>query len=166
MTLYLEYEASRLLDFSYEELIEKVIKKVIEYEKCPYEIELNIILTDNQIIHQLNKEYRQVDVPTDVLSFPMIDFNLPSYFDDLEKNSFSYFSPETGELLLGDIIISVDKVFEQADIYGHSLERELAFLIVHSMLHLFGYDHINEDERKVMEEKQEDILSLLDITRD
>ena len=95
----------------------------------------------------------------------MIDYQIPSDFSHLEDDSEDYFNPETGELLLGDIVISVEKVIEQAQKYGHSRERELAFLVAHSMLHLFGYDHIKESEREKMEKKQEEILKILGIER-
>ena len=91
-------------------------------------------------------------------SFPMADYDSPSDFDRLEDMASDYFNPETGELLLGDIVISVDKVKEQAEKYGHSETRELAFLVAHSMLHLCGYDHMVDEERLVMEKKQEEIL--------
>ena len=89
----------------------------------------------------------------------MGDFDVPSDFERMEEQSEDYFNPETGELLLGDIVISVDKVEEQAEKYGHSQTRELAFLVAHSMLHLCGYDHMEEQERIAMEMRQEEILS-------
>ena len=99
----------------------------------------------------------------------MINYNTPSGFDELEEdmnsNPQDYFNPETGELVLGDIIISVEKVMEQAAKYGHSETRELAFLVAHSMMHLFGYDHMEADEAKVMEAKQKEVLDILNITR-
>ena len=165
MTILVENEVNRELDFDYEEVIEAVINKTLETENCPYETEVNVLLTGNNEIHEVNKEYREIDRPTDVLSFPMVDYEQPSDFSSVEKNPESYLNPETDELLLGDIMISVDKVYEQADEYGHSRKREFAFLIAHSMLHLLGYDHIDEAERKVMEVKQEAILDALGITR-
>ena len=119
-----------------------------------------MLLTDDQEIHRINQEFRGIDRATDVLSFPMGDYETPSDFERLEEVAEDYFNLETGELLLGDIVISVDKVEEQAEKYGHSQARELAFLTAHSMLHLCGYDHMEEDERLVMEKKQEEILSL------
>ncbi|SHJ98253.1 probable rRNA maturation factor [Anaerocolumna jejuensis DSM 15929] len=166
MTLNFEYETDIKLDLDYEALIEKVVEEALDAEGCPYEIELNIILTDNKEIQAINKEYREVDAPTDVLSFPLVDYSSPSDFSHLEEAADDYFNPETGELLLGDIILSVEKVMGQAVEYGHSEERELGFLVAHSMLHLFGYDHMEEDERAVMEEKQKIILDSLGITRD
>lgn len=165
MTILVENEANRELDFDYEEVIKSVISKTLETENCPYEIEVNVLLTGNGEIHTANKEFRGIDRPTDVLSFPMVDYEFPSDFSCVDKNPESYLNPETDELLLGDIMISVDKVYEQADEYGHSRKREFAFLIAHSMLHLLGYDHIDEAERKVMEVKQEAILDALGITR-
>lgn len=158
MTISIEYEAEKELKLPYEEIIHAIVEAALDYEECPYEAEVNIILTDDEGIHQMNKEFRQIDNPTDVLSFPMGDFDVPSDFEHLEAYPEDYFNPETGELLLGDIVISVDKVVEQAEKYGHSLSRELAFLMAHSMLHLCGYDHMEEEERILMEQKQEEIL--------
>ena len=165
MTILVENEVNRELDFDYEEVIKTVISKTLETENCPYETEVNVLLTGNEEIHEANKEFRGIDRPTDVLSFPMVDYEVPSDFSCVDENPESYLNPETDELLLGDIMISVDKVYEPANEYGHSPKREFAFLIAHSMLHLLGYDHIDEAERKVMEEKQEAILDALGITR-
>lgn len=165
MTILVENEVHRELDFDYEEVIKTVISKTLETENCPYETEVNVLLTGNEEIHEANKEFRGIDRPTDVLSFPMVDYEFPSDFSCVDENPESYLNPETDELLLGDIMISIDKVYEQANEYGHSPKREFAFLIAHSMLHLLGYDHIDEAERKVMEEKQEAILDALGITR-
>ena len=126
--------------------------------------EINLILTTDEEIHRTNKEFRDMDRPTDVLSFPMVDFEAPADYDILEEDD-SYFHPETGELMLGDIMISIPRAVEQAKEYGHSVKREYAFLIAHSMLHLFGYDHMEEEERAVMEQKQREILQQLSITR-
>ena len=137
----------------------------LEKEAFPYEAEVNLTLTDNSGIHEINLEYRQMDRPTDVLSFPMLSYDTPGDFSFLEEEAEEDFNPDTGEAILGDIIISVEKVMEQADAYGHSVEREYAFLICHSMLHLFGYDHMTPEEAKIMEEKQEAILQDMGITR-
>lgn len=165
MTINIEYEAEKKLDLPYEEIIEEVVIASLDYEECPYEAEVNVLLTDNEEIHRINQEFRGIDRETDVLSFPMGDFEEPSDFERLEEQSEDYFHPETGELLLGDIVISVDKVEEQAEKYGHSQTRELAFLVAHSMLHLCGYDHMEEEERLVMEKKQEEILASKGYTR-
>lgn len=164
MTFHFDYEAEKKLEFDYEFLIKKVILAVLEYEGCPYETEVNIVLTDNEEIHKINREYRQIDRPTDVLSFPMIEYEAPGDFSKVEED-MSVFHPETGELMMGDIMISVDKITEQAKEYGHSQERELGFLVAHSMLHLCGYDHIKEDEREIMEAKQREIMEQLSLYR-
>lgn len=167
MNIIIENETDIELDFDYEELIKKVIIYTVDYLNCPYEAEVNVILTDNSGIWEINKEFRQIDRPTDVLSFPAVQYNIPADFSILENEEYicDCFNPETGELLLGDIMVSLEKVNEQAIEYGHSSYRELAFLIAHSMLHLCGFDHINEDERGVMEEKQREILDKLQINR-
>ena len=158
MTIEIEYEAEKKLDLPYEKIIRDVIEEAMDYEGCPYEAEVSVVLTDNPSIQEINRDYRQIDRPTDVLSFPMVDDERPADFCGLEEQAEDYFNPETGELMLGDIIVSVDKVEEQAGKYGHSQARELAFLVAHSMLHLFGYDHMEEEERLVMERKQAEIL--------
>ena len=165
MTITIEYEAEKQLDLPYEDIIRDVVNESLDYEKCPYEAEVNVILTDNQAIQEINREHRQIDAPTDVLSFPMVDYEAPSDFDHVEDAVEDYFNPETGELMLGDIVISVDKVEEQAEKYGHSQARELAFLVAHSMLHLCGYDHMEDGERLVMETRQKEILERRGYTR-
>ena len=165
MTSYAENETDIEFEFDVKELLDTVMMQVLDMEKCPYEAQVNLLITDNQGIHELNRQYRQVDAPTDVLSFPMIPFQKEADFSAVEEEGADCFDPESGELLLGDIIISAEKVLEQAEQYGHSVKRELAFLMVHSMLHLCGYDHMVEEEAGVMEEKQGRVLSFLGITR-
>ena len=111
-------------------------------------------------------EYRNIDRETDVLSFPNVPFELPSDFSVAEEMEADCFQPDSGELILGDIILSCDRILEQAESFGHSIRREYAFLIAHSMLHLCGYDHMEPDEASVMEEKQNHVLDRLGITRD
>lgn len=165
MTVTIERESDIPLPFSEQEVAEAVISETLDYEDCPYEVQVNIILTTNDEIQQINLEQRGVDAPTDVLSFPMVEYAYPSDFTVLEADEMSSFDPETGELILGDIVISVDKVIEQAEKYNHGVKREYAFLIAHSMLHLFGYDHMDEVERENMELRQDEILNRLNITR-
>lgn len=165
MTINFAYEAADTLDFDYETMEKRVIEACLDYEDCPYEAEVNVLFTDDEDIRQINNEYRGIDAPTDVLSFPVIDYDKPGDFSRLEENVADYFNPETGELLLGDVVISVDRAKLQAEEYGHSLEREVAFLTTHSMFHLFGYDHMEEDDRIIMEEKQNQVLEKLRILR-
>lgn len=159
MTIIIEYEAEKKLELPYEDIIRDIVEASLDYEECPYEAEVNVVLTDNEGIREINRDYRQIDAPTDVLSFPMVDYETESDFGHVEDAVEDYFNPETGELMLGDIILSVDKVEEQAAKYGHSETRELAFLVAHSMLHLCGYDHMEEEERERMEQRQREILS-------
>jgi len=164
MTIIIENEINAKFDFDLEEIANKVIIHSLDYEKFPFEAEVNLTLVDNERIHEINKEFREVDNPTDVLSFPLIDYSKAGYFEDIEEVDDN-FNPDTGEAMLGDIIISVEKVYEQAENYGHSVMREYAFLITHSMLHLMGYDHMTEGEANVMEAKQKEILEELGIGR-
>lgn len=165
MSFILEEEVKVPFDFDYAVLAEKVVNACLDYAKFPYEAEVNLTLTDNEGIHTINKEFRQIDRPTDVLSFPMLSYEVPGDFAFLDEEDCEDFNPDTGEALLGDIVISVEKVLEQAESFGHSIEREYAFLITHSMLHLFGYDHMTEEEASVMEGKQKEILNELNILR-
>lgn len=164
MTIYFEEEGELKLDLECETLAETVVEGVLDYEKCPYEAEVNLLLTMNKEIQEMNAEFRHIDRATDVLSFPMIDYEKAGEFAFLEEDD-SYFNCDTGELMLGNIVISKEKVIAQAEEYGHTIKREYAFLIAHSMLHLLGYDHMEEQERLEMERKQKEILEQLGITR-
>ncbi len=165
MTFYVEKEVEDQFDFSLEQVIKKVCEKVLALENCPYEAEVNVLLTNEDGIRAYNLEYRQVDAPTDVLSFPNVDYETAADFSLIEQNWASYCNPDTDELYLGDIILCNEKIVSQAIEYGHSNLREFAFLIAHSMLHLLGYDHMTAFEEKVMIEKQEKILGELGILR-
>lgn len=166
MTSYVENETQAVFDFDCQEILDKVLLQVLDTEGCPYEAQVNLLITDNEGIREYNRDYRNIDRPTDVLSFPMIDFEAEADFSVVDEKEASYFEPESGELILGDIIISADKIKEQAEKFGHSEKREFAFLVAHSLLHLCGYDHMEEEEAKVMEEKQEAVLTALSISRD
>lgn len=166
MSLNIEKEIEVIFDFDYKRLAEEVVCFVIAHESFPYEAEINLTLTDNDGIHEINKAYRGIDAPTDVLSFPMLSYEIAGDFSALEDDYEDNFNPDTGEIILGDIIISTERVREQAKAYGHTERREYAFLIVHSMLHLFGYDHMTEQEAAQMEVKQHQILEEMHISRD
>ena len=147
-------------------LVRRCCNAVLQLEKFEGSAEISVTFTDNEGIKALNKQYRDKDIETDVLSFPMLSYEKAGDFSFLEEESEDDFNPDTGEVMLGDIIISVDKVLEQAQSYGHSPKREFAFLIVHSMLHLFGYDHIDPKDAAIMEPKQKQILEEMHIVRD
>lgn len=164
MTLNIEMEYETPLEFDYEDIARKVTEAALDYERCPYETEINLVLTGNEEIQRTNREFRGIDRITDVLSFPMLDFDVPGDFSHAEEDD-SCFHPDTGEMLLGDIMICIPRMQEQAQSYGHGQIREFAFLIAHSMLHLMGYDHMTPEEAAVMEKKQAEILENLGITR-
>ncbi|MBR1771665.1 MAG: rRNA maturation RNase YbeY [Lachnospiraceae bacterium] len=168
MTCYLEYDEGidAAFPFDAEAVVEQVVNEVLRTEQCPYEVCVNVLVTDNAGIREFNRTYREIDRETDVLSFPNLDFDEPARFWIPEGREADYFDPESGELILGDIILSVDRVRAQAAEYGHSPKREFAFLVAHSMLHLCGYDHMEPAEAAVMEDKQEKVLGQLGITRD
>lgn len=165
MTIPVERETDIKLGFDEEALIRRVCLAALDAENCPYEAEVDVLLTDDGSIRVINKEERGIDRATDVLSFPALDLPAPGDFSRVEEDPL-LFHPETGELLLGDMVISLDKVRQQAVEYGHSEERELAFLTAHSMYHLMGYDHEEEEGRIEMEARQEALLQRLSITRD
>ncbi len=142
----------------YEEIIEKVVYKCFEEERLlDSKLVMTITLTTPSKIKEINNKYREIDKPTDVLSFPM--FEKKELDEKIKNNSFLF------EDVLGDIVISVEKVKEQAEEYGHSFERELSYMIVHGFYHLMGYDHIEEEDKKIMRPKEEKILEALKITR-
>lgn len=160
MTYLFDTDIEVDFEFDYLKLYESVAIRCLDIEKCPYEAEVSLLITNDERIRELNRENRNIDKATDVLSFPMNDFDNPGDFGEKIENE-GVFSPESGELVLGDIVLSVEHIKAQAEEYGHSVEREYAFLIVHSMLHLCGYDHIKEDERIVMEDRQKIIMESL-----
>lgn len=136
-------------------LVKKAIRAALDYEHFDCPAEISVTFTDNEKIHLLNREYRGVDRPTDVLSFPLME------------DTDNYEALQDGEpVALGDIVISLERADEQAKEFGHSLEREVAFLAVHSVLHLLGYDHeTSKEDEKDMFERQEKILETIGLTR-
>ncbi|MBQ3517042.1 MAG: rRNA maturation RNase YbeY [Lachnospiraceae bacterium] len=148
-------------------LARKVVEYVLLQEGCPFDCEVNLTMTDNEGIQAVNKEFRNMDKPTDVLSFPNCDFEVPGEFSQFEDEDvyFDCFNPDNDLFVLGDIMISRDKMQAQAEEYGHGVTREFAFLIAHSVLHLIGYDHMEEADAKCMEQKQTEYLNNLGITR-
>lgn len=156
MSVYFDNrQEKREIDQKLLKLLESVIENALERGGIKIPVEVCISLVEDREIQSLNREYRGRDVPTDVLSFPLIDR------DDLDKQV-----PTEIEVLLGDIIISAERADEQAKEYGHSFQRELAYLTVHGILHLLGYDHSSPQEEKVMRAKEEEILEILQIKRE
>lgn len=166
MTSYVENETELSFSFSEKETLDRVMEEVLTAEGCPYEATVSLLLTDGAGIRQYNAQYRGMDAETDVLSFPNLEFETPGDFSVAETAEADCFDPDSGELVLGDIILSAERVKSQAKEYGHSELREFAFLVAHSLFHLCGYDHMEEKEAARMEEKQEAVLAALGITRD
>ena len=166
----LENDAESLGELSLlplEEIAGRVITQALDEAGCPFEAQVSLLITDDDSIREMNGRYRGIDQPTDVLSFPMLDFLQAGDFSFLEEEGdiTDCFDPESGELLLGDIVISAQHACAQAASYGHSVEREYAFLITHSVLHLCGYDHMDEEQEKEMFSLQNRILEKLGILR-
>ena len=134
-------------------------EETLAFEECNFTAQISVTIVDNEEIKSLNAQFRDKDVPTDVLSFPMLEFDEEGQIID---NEFEY---DNDLIMLGDIVISLERAREQSIEFGHSFKREIAFLCAHSMLHLLGYDHMVEDEERIMNEKQENILNSLNITR-
>lgn len=166
MTFYVENETEEIFPFDVKETAETVCRAVLEEEQCPYEVQVTLVITGNEEIREMNRQSRGIDRETDVLSFPNMDFEREGEFRIDEDREADYFDPDTGELILGDIMVSADKIRQQAKEYGHSLRREYAFLVAHSMFHLCGYDHMEKTAAEVMERKQEEVLQRLGISRE
>ena len=171
MTINIICETAPGFSFHYKKLAQTVIEQSLDSEGFPYEAEVNLTLVDEKRIHEINLETRQIDAPTDVLSFPMIAYEFPADFDGVEDQLDDCVNPDTQEELAGfyfkviNHTICVSRVYAQAKEYGHSVKREYAFLITHSMLHLMGYDHMVPEDAALMEAHQREILNTLQITR-
>lgn len=149
---YVDFSKNKKL----EELINKVLEECFKTEKIDsYNLYISVTLTNPEYIRKLNKEYRQIDKETDVLSFPMFEKDEIKSLENLEF-----------EETLGDIVISVQRVEEQSKEYGHSFERELAYMVVHGFYHLMGEDHMNDEEKEIMRAKEENVLNKLNIVRE
>jgi probable rRNA maturation factor len=167
MIFYVENEVEASFDFPFEDIAKEVAEAVLAEEGFPYEAEISLTITDDEGIQEINKEFRDIDKPTDVLSFPTVSYEEAGDFSVIEgEQKIDLVNPDTGNISFGDIVINEGRVRSQALEYGHSEKREFAFLVAHSMLHLCGYDHMEEDEAAVMEGKQTKILDSLGITRD
>ncbi|HHU63800.1 MAG TPA: rRNA maturation RNase YbeY [Clostridiales bacterium] len=153
------------IDKKTEELIYKTVLEVLKQEAVELDVEVSIILIDNEQIRELNRKYRGIDKATDVLSFPMLEEGLAEYKVGRDVCPVEDFDNGMQAVLLGDIAVSMEKVVAQAEEYGHSRQRELSFLIVHGMLHLLGYDHRHPEDMMIMREREEKILSSLNMSR-
>ena len=148
MTVWIDNRTAFEWNAFWEEIVKKAVRTSLLYENFEQKCEISVSIVTEEEIQKINKTFRNVDSPTDVLSFPQLTFEEGEIAQVDEKD----------EIILGDIIISIERAKKQSEEYGHSLEREIAFLTVHSMLHLLGYDHMQKEEEKEMFFKQEQIL--------
>lgn len=154
MTVLIDDNQDRIkVDDDIMSLIEKAVDTCVSVEDLPYDCEVSVTLVDDEKIRVLNREYRKVDAPTDVLSFAMLEGE-----DVVDAN-------EDGEVILGDIVISLERARGQAEEYGHSIERETAYLAIHGALHLLEYDHMNEKDKGIMRKREEEVLEILGLKR-
>ncbi len=152
-------------DFNIDELNKSLLIQTMKTLNCPYEVSVDISIASEEEIRELNREHRGIDKVTDVLSFPMNEFDEPGVFSGASFEGSKTIDPDTDLLLLGDVVICASKVRSQAKEYGHTEKREFAFLVVHSLLHLSGFDHIDDSDRVIMEAKQREILDEVGIVR-
>lgn len=150
MEITINYSDMKFYSEELEALIHRVLEKGAELQKVPEDAEISVLICDGETIHELNRDYRHVDAPTDVLSFALNEGE-----DDIPEE----------EKVLGDIVINLDRAVDQAKEFGHSKEREMAYLSVHGFLHILGYDHYDPEEKKAMRKAEEDILGACGITR-
>ncbi len=165
MTVYFEDEAMLTFEFDLERQLEQIISFVRDHVNCPYDLEVSVTMVDKATIQEVNARFRDLSRPTDVLRFPMAEYDKPADFDGPAFCGSHTVDPDTNELVLGDMMLCSEVIKEQAKEYGHSEMREFSFLVVHSMLHLFGYDHILDRDRMEMEEEQRTIMNALGIRR-
>ena len=148
------------------EELKKVINHALLEEKVDVPYEISLLFVNNEEIREINNDTRNIDRETDVLSFPMLEYEENKDFKDMYLDyEFDATYKDGDNLVLGDIVLSLEKALEQSKEYNHSFKRECSYLVVHSVLHLLGYDHMNEEEKTIMRKREEEILSKLDIRR-
>ena len=147
-------------------IINEVCEKALKAEEVNIPYQISLLFVDNEEIRDINRETRGIDKATDVLSFPMLDYPKDKVFKEVYKDTkFNEIYLDGDELVLGDMVLSLERAKEQSIEYNHSFNREVCYLVVHSILHLLGYDHIEDEEKKVMRKREEEILGKLNITR-
>lgn len=146
--------------------LEEVCINTLEKEEVRQKCQISLLFVNNEEIREINKETRNIDKATDVLSFPMLDYPKGKVFKDVYKDKkFDIMYMDQDELVLGDMVLSLERAVEQSIEYNHSFKREVCYLVVHSILHLLGYDHMEGEEKKIMRSREEEILNGLDIKR-
>lgn len=164
MICCVEEQSDNILPFDAHALLQQVLEEGLARTRCPFEARAEVILTDDEGIREVNLAHRGKDRATDVLSFPAFTFPAPAAFDALVLND-TVRDPETGAVWIGDIILNQEAVLRQAEEYGHSAEREFAYLTVHALMHLIGHDHETKEEEELMRKAEEEVLCALKITR-
>lgn len=165
--LYTENRQSKIeVTDEFIEKISEICDFALKEEEMNLEYQISLLFVDNEEIREINNETRNIDKETDVLSFPMLDFENKKVYKEMYLNfEFDETFKDGNELILGDMVLSLEKALEQSKDYGHSFEREVSYLVVHSILHLLGYDHMVDDDKKKMRAREEEILNKLSITR-
>ena len=149
-----------------EEELKNVIEFALKEEEVEIPCEVSLLFVDNDEIREINNETRNIDRATDVLSFPMLDYPNKKFFKDVYIDyNFDETFLDGDELVLGDIVLSLERALEQSEEYNHSYKREVSYLVVHSILHLLGYDHMEEDDKAIMRKREEELLGELKISR-
>ena len=147
-------------------IINEVCEKALKAEEVNIPYQISLLFVDNEEIREINRETRGIDKATDVLSFPMLDYPKDKVFKEVYKDTkFNEIYLDGEELVLGDMVLSLERAKEQSIEYNHSFNREVCYLVVHSILHLLGYDHMEDEEKKRMRKREEEILGDLNITR-
>ncbi|WP_195987054.1 rRNA maturation RNase YbeY [Clostridium sp. D53t1_180928_C8] len=147
-------------------IINEVCEQSLKEEEMNVPYQISLLFVDNEEIREINRDTRGIDKATDVLSFPMLDYPQNKVFKEVYKNTkFNEIYLDGDELVLGDMVLSLERAKEQSIEYNHSFNREVCYLVVHSILHLLGYDHIEDEEKKIMRKREEEILGKLNITR-
>ena len=165
--LYTENRQDKLeVTENFIERLSKVCDFALKEEGVECQYQISLLFVDNEEIREINNETRNIDRATDVLSFPMLDFEDKKVFNEMYLNyDFDETFKDGDELILGDMVLSLERALEQSEEYGDSYEREVSYLVVHSILHLLGYDHMEEDDKKRMRKREEEILNKLQIRR-
>lgn len=154
------------IDEEFQNKLEEVINFALKEEEVIVKAEISMLFVDNEEIREINNDTRGIDRATDVLSFPMLDYEDKKVFKEMYKDKeFNETFMDGEELVLGDIVLSLERALEQSEEYNHSFTREACYLVVHSVLHLLGYDHMEDEDKKIMRKREEEILGKLDITR-
>lgn len=165
--IYVDNRQNKLkVEDSLVEKLTKVVEFALEEEEVDIKCEVSLLFVDNDEIKTINKDTRGIDKETDVLSFPMLEYENKKVFKEMYKNyTFSQSDFDGEELVLGDIVLSLEKALEQSKEFNHSYEREASYLVIHSVLHLLGYDHMEKEEKELMRNREEEILNKLNIIR-